>query len=115
MSDIFQKLREKASRDEARREAEGKADAPDPEVELHRQVAELTGLSPEEVGYCCGSICPHCESFLDKAIGLVELGRPHHLFLNPVQQERFDEALALFRDDRKAYDLRKKELIASLR
>ncbi|MBF0171025.1 MAG: hypothetical protein HQK87_08060, partial [Nitrospinae bacterium] len=47
MSDIFQKLREKALRDEAARLAARHGDTVDPERELRRQVAELTGLTTE--------------------------------------------------------------------
>lgn len=118
MSDIFKKLRDEAAQKAERRAAERSPDPArvDPENDpVMAEVADLTGLPVWEVAYCCGAICPHCETFLDKAIALVDMGHPHHLFMNPVQQERFAEALALYRRDRKEYDLRKPELIASMR
>lgn len=120
MEDIFKKLRDQAlehsaelkKENDLRRKASGERRADDP---VMREVAEYTGQPLNEVAYCCGSICPHCQIFLDKAIALVELGYNHHLFMNPIQEERFQEALSVFRRDRMEYEMSKQELMDRMR
>ncbi len=73
------------------------------------------GVSIDEVADCCGNICPHCEIFLDKAIALEELGYQHHLFMNPTQEEMFREALEIYRNDHKEFNLRKLQLMDRMR
>lgn len=80
-----------------------------------REVADFLGITPTEAEYCCGNICPHCQTFLDKAIALVELGHPHHLIMNPMQESMFADALEIFRRDRKEYTVRKQELMNRMR
>jgi hypothetical protein len=79
------------------------------------RVAGYLGVSEAMVSSCCGSICPHCDVFLDKAIALVELGLSHHLFMNPSQEEFFNEALEIYRLDRTGYIARRQELMDRMR
>jgi len=53
--------------------------------------------------------------FLDKAISLVELGYPHHLIMNPLQEVVFEEAQEIYLRDRKEYETRKPELMDRMR
>lgn len=120
MQDIFKKLRDQAIEHSAelkkesdlRRKASGEKM---PDDHIMREVAEYIGKPLDEVTYCCGNICPHCQTFLDKAIALVELGHEHHLLMNPVQEERFQEALNVFRRDRMQYEMSKQELMDRMR
>jgi len=114
---IFDKIRrEAAEKEQARnKSADGSENPMEAESHLQRQVAEKIGRSQEEVAYCCGSTCPSCDVFLDKAMALEELGHKHHLFLNPVQWEIFEKALALYRTDRAEYERQKPEIITALR
>ena len=122
MNDIFKKMRDQAAL-QAKERASRKREADDSrnrkvdldDEAIHRKVADFTGIDYDEIEFCCGNCCPDCESFLDKAIALVELGFKHHLFLNPVQQEVFDEALALFQTARTDYDAKKQSFIDRLR
>jgi len=79
------------------------------------EVAQYLGWTREAVENCCGSVCPHCELFLDKALALMELGYHHHLFLNPMQEDVLREAHALFQRDRKEYEIRKQDLMNRMR
>ncbi|MBI5816034.1 MAG: hypothetical protein HZB29_10565 [Nitrospinae bacterium] len=119
MGDLFGKMRDQAKAAEKLRhekhEREKSAHGHDAGESMTASVAKFTGLPAEEVEYCCGSICPHCQVFLDKAIALIELGYPHHLFMNPAQEEVFNEAIELFRKDRTLYMLRKQELMDKMR
>lgn len=120
MEDIFKKLRDQA----LDRSAELKTGT-DPRHKIFgenliddsvlREIAEYTGKPVYEIAYCCGNICPHCQTFLDKAIALVELGYNHHLLMNPVQEEYFQDALRVFRGDRMEYEMRKQELMDRMR
>lgn len=119
MKDIFKGLREQARNlEKTRREKERatrESELADKLEDANRRVAEFLGVTAEEVESCCGSICPNCDMFLDKAIALVELGYPPHLFMNPVQTEMFEDALRIYRDDPKDYQARKKELMDRMR
>ncbi|MBI4667531.1 MAG: hypothetical protein HY751_14105 [Nitrospinae bacterium] len=118
MEDIFSKLRQEAiQKAEERTKASpaNEGSKPFDDERIVRQVAEFTGLSVDEVAYCCGNICPHCETFLDKAIALVELGYGHHLFMNPMQEDYFTDALDTFRRDRREYELKKQDLMDRMR
>lgn len=120
MEDIFKKLRDQAldrsaerkKESDLRRKTSAEKLADDP---VMREVAEYIGQPVNEVAYCCGNICPHCQTFLDKAIALVELGHEHHLLMNPVQEEQFQEALNIFRRDRMEYEMSKQELMDRMR
>jgi len=118
MKDHMASLREEAARKQQERQKEkqqGSAAGRDDEEEASREVAEYLGVEEDLVANCCGSICPHCDIFLDKAIALVELGRPHHLFMNPSQEEKFHQALELYRKDRAQYAVRRQDLMESMR
>jgi hypothetical protein len=120
MDDIFKKLRDQAldrsaelkRESDLRRKASGEKPAEDP---VMREVAEYLGQPVNDVAYCCGNICPHCQIFLDKAIALIELGHDHHLFMNPVQEDQFQNALGIFRRDRMEYETSKQELMDAMR
>jgi len=119
MTDYLKRLREEAlakerDRKTARREASRRR-LDHQNEETVRQVARFLEVAPEMVDSCCGSICPDCDMFLDKAIALVELGHPPHLFMNPTQEDLFGEAVGIFRDDRKEYEARKRELMDRMR
>ncbi len=119
MTDFLSRLREEAAEKARKREEEsrpkGKTGIVPQEEKKILKVAKYLGISKEEVGACCGSICPHCNIFLDKAIALEELGYPNHLYMNPTQEQIFKEALEIYRDDRKDYEARKTELIERMR
>lgn len=120
MEDIFKKLREQALDRSAklekenvqRRKTPGEKPADD---SVMLEVAEYLGKPVNDVTYCCGNICPHCQTFLDKAIALIELGYSHHLFMNPIQEDQFQNALRMFRRDRMEYEMSKQELMDSMR
>ncbi|MDH5510844.1 MAG: hypothetical protein OEZ32_10885 [Nitrospinota bacterium] len=117
MKDPMARLREEAARKELERKAEKEhaTEATGEEAAVDREVAEYLGAEEEEVAACCGSICPHCDMFLDKAIALVQLGRPHHLFMNPSQAEKFREAMEIYERDRSEYIARRQELMERMR
>lgn len=119
MSDFMKRLRDSALENQKRREeARETTDHEallDAEREKNRQAAEFLGMDENVVANCCGSICPHCEMFLDKAIALEELGHSHHLFMNPSQEEVFNEALRIYREDRHEYERRRGELMDRMR
>lgn len=119
MEDLFKRLRDQAITHGAElnkeREAKNARVAEPLNDAVLLQVAEYTGKPLLEISYCCGNICPHCQTFLDKAIALVELGYKHHLFMNPIQEELFEEALDIYRRDRKEYEMRKQELMDRMR
>jgi hypothetical protein len=119
MDDFFKRLRDQAitHKAELNKERSHKKNPENTQLSdaVFQQVAEYTGKPFLEVAYCCGNICPHCQTFLDKAIALVELGYKHHLFMNPVQEEFFEDALAIYRRDRKEYEIRKQELMDRMR
>lgn len=119
MKDLFSRLRveaaEKARKREEVNRLKGKTGAVPREEKKIAEVARYLGISKEEVGACCGSICPHCNVFLDKAIALEELGYQNHLYMNPSQEQNFKDALTIYRDDRKEYEARKTELIERMR
>ena len=120
MEDIFKKLRSQAKDREAelkkesalRHKTSGEKLIDD---SVLREIAEYIGKPVYEVAYCCGSICPHCQMFLDKAIALIDLGYNHHLLMNPIQEEYFQDALKVFRSDRMEYEMRKQELMDRMR
>ena len=120
MDDIFKKLRDQAldrsaeikKENDLRRKMSGEKPVDDP---VMLEVAEYLGKPVNDVAYCCGSICPHCQIFMDKAIALIELGYDHHLFMNPVQEGQFQEALEIFRRDRMEYEMSKQELMDLMR
>lgn len=118
MSDFLSRLRKKAElqsaeREKALREKKEKSDSEETMIAI--EVADYLGVTTDEIVACCGSICPHCDTFLDKAIALEELGYKNHLFMNPVQEEFFMEALEIYRNDRKEYARLKDELINRMR
>lgn len=119
MSDLIKRLRESAL--ERQKERERAKEAFDHEAfidgerDRNRQAAKYLGMDENVVTNCCGSICPHCEMFLDKAIALEELGHSHHLFMNPSQEEVFNEALRIYREDRREYERRRMELMDRMR
>ena len=118
MKDYMARLREEAQRREQERkkaQALQSSAKPDEEQNADIDVAKYLGVSEEEVSVCCGSTCPHCDMFLDKAIALVELGSPHHLFMNPSQEEIFKEALEIYRQDRTEYAFLRQELMDRMR
>lgn len=120
MDDIFKKLRDQAlnrsaeikKENELRRKTSGER-AVDDSIML--EVAEYLGKPLDDVAYCCGNICPHCQMFLDKAIALIELGYEHHLFMNPTQEDQFQGALSMFRRDKMEYEMCKQELMNAMR
>lgn len=119
MSDFMKELRERALEKEKNRKkaqseslTEGRDDG---QALKSRKLAEFLGVTPEIADACCGSICPHCDLFLDKAIALERLGYSHHLFMNPTQEQVYKEALKLFTQDRNEYDLRKKEFVRRMK
>lgn len=120
MDDIFKKLRDQAldrsaelkKESDQRRKVSADKPVDDP---VMLEVAEYIGKPVDDVAYCCGNICPHCQIFLDKAIALIELGYDHHLFMNPVQEDQFQGALGMFRRDKMEYEMSKQELMDSMR
>lgn len=120
MEDIFKKLREQAmdrsaelkKESDQRRKASSENQVDD---SVMLEVAEYLGKPIDDVTYCCGNICPHCQMFLDKAIALIELGYDHHLFMNPIQEDKFQNALEIFRRDKMEYEMSKQELMDSMR
>ncbi|MDH4185124.1 MAG: hypothetical protein OEV92_12930 [Nitrospinota bacterium] len=118
MKDPMARLRQEALEKEQARRKEKDHPRPEPagrQDKADLEVAQFLEVSPEMVSACCGSICAHCDIFLDKAIALVELGYPHHLFMNSSQEEKFEQALELFRKDRAEYKIRRQELMDSMR
>ena len=119
MTDFMKRLREQAAVMASKRAGEAhepkRKKLAEEEAEINAKVADFLGASPEETAHCCGSICPHCDIFLDKAIALVELGYPSHLFMNPSQEELFEEALRLYRSDLGKYQVNKRELMDRMR
>ena len=120
MEDIFKKLRSQAKDREAELKKEKdlrhKTSGENPlDDSVMREVAEYIGEPVSEVAYCCGNICPHCQTFLDKAIALIELGYDHHLLMNPIQEDYFKDALGIFRRDRKEYEMSKQTLMDRMR
>lgn len=119
MTDFLSRLREEAAEKAKKREEENRVEDKtgivSEENKKIAEVAEYLGMSKDEVEVCCGSICPHCDTFLDKAIALEELGYQNHLYMNPTQQEQFKEALQIYRNDPKDYEARKTELIERMR
>jgi len=119
MGDFMKELRDQALEKEKNRKKADiesfKASSKSSEAVKSSKLAEFLGVTPEIADACCGSICPHCDLFLDKAIALVQLGYPHHLFMNPTQEEVYKEALELFEKDRKEYEQQKEVLIQRMR
>ncbi|MBI4827542.1 MAG: hypothetical protein HY804_01815 [Nitrospinae bacterium] len=115
MNDFLKRMREQAlATEQHRHEQPHLTEEERLRAEMLRvamEVAHYLGWTREMVENCCGSVCPHCELFLDKALALMELGYPHHLFLNPMQEEVLRETQELFRRDRKEYEIRKEELM----
>lgn len=115
MNDFLKQMREQALADEHHRHEQPHLTEEERlRAEMLRvamEVARYLGWTREMVENCCGSVCPQCELFLDKALALMELGHPHHLFLNPMQEEVLREAQELFRRDRKEYEMRKQDLM----
>jgi len=115
VKDHMARLRQEALARQKAREADGPKPKAAPGEDTDKQVADYLGVGEAQVSACCGSICSHCEMFLDKAIALVELGRPHHLFMNPSQERMFAEALSIYRNNREEYEKRKTELMDRMR
>ncbi len=119
MGDFMKQLRDQALEKEKNREktrSESLADnGNSSDAVKSRELADFLGVTPEVADACCGSICPHCDLFLDKAIALEQLGYPHHLFMNPTQEEVYKKAKELFEKDRKEYEQLKPGLIEKMR
>jgi hypothetical protein len=119
MTNLFSKLREQALSDEKQRRENSdeirKKSGERAEDRVFEAVAELIERDVEEVAACCGSICPKCDMFLDKAVALRALDNPHHLFMNPTQNEIFEKALNMFLEDKKEYQANRLELMERLR
>lgn len=119
MADFMKQLRDQAlEKEKNRKKAQSEfieADSNNSEAVKSRELAEFLGVTPVIADACCGYICPDCDLFLDKAVALEQLGYPHHLFINPTQEEVYKEALELFENDRNEYDRRKQELIRGMR
>ncbi len=118
MSDYLDKLRQQAAESQNQRKKsrqESASGEKDQSSDVSEKVAKLLGVTTEMVDNCCGSICPHCDMFLDKAVSLVELGYPHHLLMNPTQEAMFEEAREIYLRDRKEYETRKTELMDRMR
>ncbi|VAX16958.1 hypothetical protein MNBD_NITROSPINAE04-1206 [hydrothermal vent metagenome] len=119
MGDFMKQLRDQAlEKEKDRKKADSESledDRNNSDAVKSRELADFLGVTPEVADACCGSICPHCDLFLDKAIALEQLGYPHHLFMNPTQEEVYKEAKEIFEKDRKEYDTQKKELIERMK